>query len=40
MRATAIQTSEATPTKLAIIGKFYYLNHIFQSKLLPIMKSD
>lgn len=40
MRAAAIQSGEATPIKLAIIGKFYYLYHILQSKLLPIMKSD
>lgn len=40
MRAAAIQTAEAIPIELAIIGKFYYLYHIFQSKLLPIMKSD
>lgn len=40
MRAAAIQTAETMPIKLAFIGKFYYLNHIFQSKLLPIMKSD
>lgn len=40
MRAAGIHDGEAMPTKLAIIGKFYYLYHIFQSKLLPIMKSD